>query len=139
MEVSKFQFENPRLVTMTFTLNSGFSNKTEKPETSQGLPIELKVGTGLRKEQSALVQLTVTAGKEDNNDYPFFLSATMCAEFRWDKTVLEEQVSVLIKLRVHWIYPRKCGIFDTTRSRISFARQHRKALQIQGFSQKNAA
>lgn len=48
-------------------------------------------------------------------------------------------LSVLIKLRVHWIYPRKCGIFDTTRSRILFARQHRKALQIQGFSQKNAA
>ena len=48
-------------------------------------------------------------------------------------------LSVLIKLRVHWIYPRKCGIFDTTRSRISFARQHRKPLQIQGFFQKNAA
>ena len=45
-------------------------------------------------------------------------------------------LSPSIKLRVHWIYPRKCGIFDTTRSRISSARQHRKALQIQEFSRR---
>ena len=48
-------------------------------------------------------------------------------------------LSSSIKLRVHWIYPRECGIFDAARSQVSSTQQHRKALQIQEFSQKNAA
>jgi len=48
-------------------------------------------------------------------------------------------LSPSIKLRVHWIYPRKYGILDAARSRVSSVRQHRKALQIQEFSKKNTA
>ena len=96
MEVSKFQFANPRLVKMVFNLNDGFEAEEDDSGILQNLPLQIEVGIGAKQETSAIVRLTANVGKE-NLEFPFYLSAAMCAEFRWEKDLPQEQVDILLK------------------------------------------
>ena len=44
-------------------------------------------------------------------------------------------LSAPMELRIHWIYPRKCGIFDLSESRTLSERRCRNALKTQAFLQ----
>lgn len=44
-------------------------------------------------------------------------------------------LSAPMELRIHWIYPRECGIFDLTESRTLSERKCRNALKPQAFLQ----
>lgn len=93
MTLSQFQFSNPVLTQMIFSLNEGFVPKQE----TQEIPIEAKVRVGEKENRQADVALSITVGRK-SDEYPFFISATMQAKFYWEEAVSDEMADKLLNI-----------------------------------------
>lgn len=92
MKNSKFQFSNPNLTELIFKTNADFEQSLYK-----GMSLESKTNVLKSKESNnAIVELKILVGKEENT-YPFFVKATMNAEFKWEKELDEKTVDDLLK------------------------------------------
>lgn len=91
MKYSKFQFSNPALINLHFSLNNGF-----KPAESVNMPVETKVKVkSVTDERKAGVSLQVIIGK-NTAEYPFYIIADMNATFRWDEGLDDPTVKLLL-------------------------------------------
>lgn len=94
MTESKFQFSNPFLTKMVFEFNEDFHPKDEPSEKQFPLKTNVKIRRH-ESQPSALVDLTVDVA-EATGEYPFYISATMCAVFTWDG-IQQDMVDVLLE------------------------------------------
>lgn len=93
--VSSFQFSNPSLMNLSFSINDGFS-KDEKEDINIEIQREISIGPG-SEENSSVVILKLTIGAEDNSA-PFYIHAEEGAAFRWDADKInDEQSDKLLK------------------------------------------
>jgi Preprotein translocase subunit SecB len=90
MKESKFQFTNPFITNLYFSVNENFD-----PNYFQQIQVSSHE-TAKRTEQEASVELKVTVGAQDSTS-PFFVSITMSANFKWDTTLADEMVDNLLK------------------------------------------
>jgi preprotein translocase subunit SecB len=93
MKNSPFQFKDPVLTNLVFELCRDF-----KP--SEHKEIEFKNDFKIRiareeKATNAVVSLTVSVN-DGLNDVPFYCTATMMADFKWDETIEESIVEILL-------------------------------------------
>lgn len=92
MKTSKFQFLNPYLEDLKFTLNDEFTPSDDKVE------MQNKFGVVVKKrenENRAKVQLTLEINKETENK-PFELEIRVASDFRWEKELDEESVDDML-------------------------------------------
>ena len=90
---SAFQFTNPILKELDFSLNEGFEKVVNKE-----IPIQLSLSVQVNKsavKNEAMVELTVEIGEKCDN-VPFWIRAIEQANFRWDELVVEEMVDRLL-------------------------------------------
>lgn len=83
MKESFFQFSNPELINIEFCGNEEFNKELFK-----GFSIDNHVAISILDEDAnnkAQVSLNIIIGKK-SEDYPFYLSVTMSAEFICEKT-----------------------------------------------------
>lgn len=87
MKKSSFQFTNPVLLRLDFQINEDFSSKD-----SISVPIQFQVqkSTKDQTEKMATVKLSVTVGEKTNN-MPYYISATICANFKWEPDSYSEE------------------------------------------------
>lgn len=93
---SSFQFSNPAMIEVHFVIHRDFNTEGvgDKLET----PIQVMFSppsTIEARNNSVAAQLTVEVGRDDST-FPFFLSVTMGADFRWDETLPEEMVKQML-------------------------------------------
>lgn len=93
---SNFQFTNPVLVEMVFNVNQKYQPPQEG---TQEIPIEIKVtkpNSEEYKTQTVSVSLTVKIGEDQNSLFPYFLLATMMANFRWESSLPDKMVEAML-------------------------------------------
>lgn len=92
MRESAFQFSNPVLTNINFFLNEHFVPEQD----TQEIPIKTNVQVCEPEDNTADVALTIDVG-QNNDEYPFFISLTMRAKFRWDESFSDDMVSKLLR------------------------------------------
>lgn len=95
-ERSGFQFTNPLLMEMQFSINREYAGSPD--EEAVDIPIEMEVTKGdAANGQSnvALVMLKVTVGATGASS-PYYICATMGANFRWDESISDDFVEALL-------------------------------------------
>lgn len=90
---SAFQFKNPALMKLSFTVNDDF--KKDSGEISLNLSISTKISKNEQKNE-AFVELSISIG-EVNSSCPFFIDAVEGADFRWDRSLKTEVINDLLK------------------------------------------
>lgn len=95
MAISTFQFSNPTLMDVKFTINEGFSKDKAPQELNITTTVEVKRFDGT---PTAQVTLTLSVG-EETEIYPYYISVTERARFRWEETdppIPERQLDCLL-------------------------------------------
>lgn len=95
-KLSAFQFTNPLLMNMQFSVNKDYQDVHENEGID--IPIGMKVSRpdiANCKDKTALVLLAVTVGQE-GVEYPYYVTVEMGANFRWDDSVENEMVEKLL-------------------------------------------
>ena len=80
LEQSTFQFTNPILLGLNFTLNRQY-------DSTEDVPIKTDFNVQIHKhneKREAIVELTLDIG-EQTNQAPFFISVTEGAKFTWNE------------------------------------------------------
>lgn len=91
---SEFQFTNPLLTKLHFSINREYRNSPDEEEIE--IPVEVKV---LKpdavdcKGRTAFVLLAVSVG---GPDFPYHVFVEMGANFRWDESVDTEMAEALL-------------------------------------------
>lgn len=90
MNISKFQFTDPFVTSITYAENKGFELAGHD---SVDMPVSLK-HTAHKGETpgEATVELQAVVG-EKSDQIPFYLSVTMVARFRWDAEAFNEEMT----------------------------------------------
>ena len=93
MKQSSFQFSDPFLKDISFSINEDFS----PPADGVSIEIETEVEVHPSKEdgRSALVNIHISLGRSAESA-PFTLSMTMAAVFRWEEPFSKEAVDKLL-------------------------------------------
>lgn len=81
MTISAFQFTDPALINLEFSVNTNFEH-----DESEKVPIPLQFEVHNKRSNSdniATVKLVATIGTH-NDETPYFICATVVADFRWD-------------------------------------------------------
>lgn len=86
---SVFQFSNPMLLKLDFSVNQDFENNEEE-KISLSLKLETQVAQENEDNNEAFVVLCVTVG-EKTNEFPFYVYAEEAASFRWEKEAYSEE------------------------------------------------
>lgn len=82
MTPSKFKFSNPTLTQLEFMVNSDFDYDAE--EKASEMPIDSSISIERSEhDPEAIVSYKIEIA-EKTSSYPFYISATMKAIFRWD-------------------------------------------------------
>ncbi len=94
MVTSKFQFTQPRIVSLQYAENDTFCSTKNEIE----LPISISPKITRNVEESiAIVKLDITVGTQDDKN-PFWLSLGMIAQFRWETgSISDEDIKSLLK------------------------------------------
>lgn len=93
---SLFQFSNPVMIAERFDIH--FDCNVDEMEETLDTPIVVTFSPPNpvdTQDGCVAAQLTVEIG-EDNSTFPFFLSLTMSADFKWDKTLSDEMVMKML-------------------------------------------
>ena len=95
MKPSIFRFNDPILTDLHFELNEHFT-----PESPELTEISSTTNVSVRKSAesncSAIVSLKIDLPAEQRSAFPFFISATMSAQFNWDDGLPDETVESLL-------------------------------------------
>ena len=93
--LSSFQFTNPSLERIEYSINKDFESNNEEP-----ISIEIKTNVNIEKSdenKEALVSLNMIIGSKDKN-MPFYIDATESARFKWKSdNISGADVDVLLK------------------------------------------
>lgn len=98
MERSPFQFTNPVLTRLEFTIHDDF-------EVADKLNMRIKVTPNIsvidksddKTANSASVSVTVSVGTQDSST-PFYIEAEEEAKFKWDNSIVDgDQIQLLLK------------------------------------------
>ncbi len=90
---SAFQFTNPALIDLEFSINEGFNNQKNK---AVQIAINMSIQINRSEEaEEAVVGLTFEIG-EKAEDVPFYIRATEEANFRWDESLDDTMVDRLL-------------------------------------------
>ena len=97
MEKSRFQFTNPILKRLEFTLHDDFS---KRGRTEMGINLSANFQRTQNEDQTlantALVSVTISVGAKDNST-PFYIEAEEEANFKWEENIFtEEQIDALL-------------------------------------------
>lgn len=92
MKQSQFQFSDPALTKLIFSINDKDLSKQEGKE----IPIKVQTQIGKQTMNTAIVALTVDVG-EESSDFLFYISVTMQALFRWDDKTPSDMADQLLK------------------------------------------
>lgn len=93
---SVFQFSNPMLLKLDFSVNQDFEN-TKEEKISLSLKLETQVAQENDDDDEAFVTLCVTIG-EKAKEFPFYIYAEEAASFRWKKEAYSrETLEMLLK------------------------------------------
>lgn len=87
---SGFQFTTPKITELQFK-----SNKDFDPNKNFGIPITYKTRQKETGQFSANISLTMKIGLEESF-YPFFILATIEAEFIWDENLNNKTIKELL-------------------------------------------
>ena len=87
MMVSSFQFSNPSLINLSFSINEDFSMK-DNERTDIDVMTEISIKDGLEKN-SSMVILKLEIGSRGSSS-PFYIQAEEVAIFNWDAYAIDE-------------------------------------------------
>lgn len=93
---SEFQFTNPLLTEMMFSVNKEYQDQQD--DDSLDTLIEMNVSRPNVEDcedNTAFVFLSVSIG-EDSPNFPYHMSVTMGANFRWSPSLSKEMVETLL-------------------------------------------
>jgi preprotein translocase subunit SecB len=97
MKESRFQFSNPALNKLYFTINDGFRSDSETISIETNISTCVGPITNSPKESFATVEVTAKIGKEDITQ-PFFIEAVESAAFKWEtEAYSQEDIEVLLR------------------------------------------
>ena len=85
--VSSFQFSNPSLINLSFSINEDFSMK-DNERTDIDVMTEISIKDGLEKN-SSMVILKLEIGSRGSSS-PFYIQAEEVAIFNWDADAIDE-------------------------------------------------
>lgn len=85
MKTSQFQFSNPVLLNVEFSINPKFKS-VENREININVSCNVKVNRNEEKP-TAVVELEVMIGSKEDENVPFWIKATEAAEFKWQQDV----------------------------------------------------
>lgn len=88
--VSAFQFSNPSLMKLSYSINDNF-NKDGNENINIEIKNEVEIGAG-PEENSSVVILKLTIGAEDGSA-PFYIYAEEAAAFRWEADKIDNELS----------------------------------------------
>lgn len=94
MKESKFQFSNPTLESLEYTINKDFLE-----DKFNGIEVNAETSIGKLKDKtqtSTVVGLKVEVGTHDSTS-PFFARIAMSSEFHWDTDLNEKMLNNLLK------------------------------------------
>ena len=93
MKQSNFQFSNPRLLNICYSVNENFNNECVK------FSIKNEVSKHLTEEKKheALVSLKVTMGDQTEN-YPFFISLEIASFFKVEDDISDQDFDKLLEI-----------------------------------------
>lgn len=92
MNKSSFQFRNPELENIVFSVNNGFNS-----ETCNGIAIQYNTETRLISDYEAYVSLTLHVGSDDNTQ-PFNIIIKMVSDFIWEESIDNEKAKKMLKI-----------------------------------------
>ena len=93
---SSFQFSNPSMIEVHFVIHRDFNTEGMGDELETPIQVMFSPPSIIEaRSNSVAAQLTVEIGRDDST-FPFFLSVTMGADFRWDETLPEEIVKQML-------------------------------------------
>ncbi len=96
IEQSEFQFTNPLLMEMHFSINTEYLAKLD--DDTLNTPLKMNVNRKNAEEpddNTAFVLLSVDLG-EDGADFPYHIAVTMGANFRWAPSLPRDMVESLL-------------------------------------------
>ncbi len=96
--LSDFQFTNPLLVKFSFEVHDKFLLEHPGEHGEINAPITLQTNIAKEKEGGprALVTQNCDIGKQ-NDEYPYFISASIRAAFIWNESISPDMVTQLLK------------------------------------------
>lgn len=80
---SVFQFSNPMLLKLDFSVNQDFENNDEE-KIRLSVRLETQVAQENKDDNEAFVVLCVTVGEKEKK-FPFYVYAEEAASFKWEK------------------------------------------------------
>lgn len=92
MNRSKFQFSNPELEEMEFSVNQEFNQ-----EKCDGIEMQSNIEVQVLEGNEARVQLTLNIGNESELQ-PFRIRVKMGADFMWDETIEKDKAQKLLNI-----------------------------------------
>lgn len=93
---STFQFSNPAMIEVHFVIHKDFNAEVMGDELEMPIQVMFPPPSTIETQSNSVAaQLTVEVGKDDST-FPFFLSVTMGADFRWEETLPEEMVKQML-------------------------------------------
>lgn len=94
MTVSAFKFNNPVLTHLEYEIRS--ENAQHSQEGEKQIPVTINNRVQHIDDTTANVSLSVQVANKDDS-CPFFVNATMAAEFTWDRTLPPEMRDKMLK------------------------------------------
>lgn len=92
MKKSKFQFSNPCLINLVFSINDGFESSNFETLKMTGKTKILKS----KEHNNAVVEFSIILGDKSTSS-PYYINATMKSEFKWEEGLDEDAVDSLLK------------------------------------------
>ena len=92
MNRSKFQFSNPELEKIEFSVNQNFDE-----EKYDGIAMQSNIEVQMLEGNEALVKLTLSIGNSTDSQ-PFDICVKMGANFTWDESVEIEKANQLLNI-----------------------------------------
>ena len=92
MNHSKFQFSNPELEKIEFSVNQDFDE-----EKCDGIQMQSNIDVKFLGDSEARVQFTLTIGNVTDTQ-PFYICVKMSANFMWEEAVGEEKAKQLLNI-----------------------------------------
>ena len=96
MQQSGFQFANPTITKINYSVHSNFTWDNE-----DALTITNSFATNIRRKTNAcqaIVELDIAIGNSDATKEPFLIEMTISASFRWDDVYTEDTVRDLLSI-----------------------------------------
>ena len=94
MKKSNFQFTTPKVTALEFLANIAFDVDKNK---SVNIPVSFQNNIKRAPETVAEIESVIKIG-EKTEDYPFFLSLTISASFKWEENVYsEDEIKILLE------------------------------------------